>query len=53
MRALFSQEANDEAEKLIMAKTNFFNPDGSLSRGLDLIGKECTMGLYCLTKEVD
>ena len=53
MRALFTQEANDEAERLIWAKTNMLNPDGSTSRGLSKIDKECTMGLYELTKEVE
>lgn len=43
MRALFTQEANNEAEKLIYAKTNMLKADGSPSRGLSKIGKECVM----------
>lgn len=43
MRALFSQEANDEAERLIYSKTNMLTADGSVSRGLSKIGKECVM----------
>ena len=52
MRAVFTKEANDEAEKLIWAKTNVLNAQGQLSRGLSKIGKECVLGLYELTKEV-
>ena len=52
MRALFTKEANDEAEKLIWAKTNMLNAQGEPSRGLSKIGKECVLGLYELTKEV-
>lgn len=53
MRAVFTQEANNEAEKLIWAKTNMLNADGSVSRGLSKIDKECVLGLYELTKEVE
>ena len=52
MRAVFTQEANDEAEKLIYAKTNMLNATGAVSRGLSKIGKDCVMGLYEMTKEV-
>lgn len=51
MRAVFTQEANAEAERLIWNKTNMLRADGSLSRGLSNIGKECILGLYELTKE--
>lgn len=50
-RALFTKEANKEAENLIWKKTNFFFSDGSLSRGISKIGKDCTMSLYQLTKD--
>ena len=49
-RGLFTKEANAEAEKLIWRKTNFFSADGSLSRGLTKISKDCTIALYELTK---
>lgn len=49
-RALFTKEANAEAEKLIWKKSNFFFSDGSLSRGITKIGRDCTMSLYQLTK---
>lgn len=52
MRALFTQEANREANDLVWAKTNMLNAKGELSRGLSKIGKECVMGLYELTKEI-
>lgn len=52
MRAVFSQEANAEAERLIWSKTNMLNATGNVSRGLSKIGKECVMGLYELTKEM-
>lgn len=52
MRALFTQEANQEAENLVWAKTNMLNAKGQLSRGLSNIGKECILGLYELTKEI-
>ena len=53
MRAVFTQEANQEAERLIWAKTNMLNAKGEPARGLSKIGKECVMGLYELTKSVD
>ena len=53
MRALFTQEANDEAERLIWAKTNMLNASGGVSRGLSKISKECVMGLYEMSKEVE
>ena len=52
MRALFTQEANQEAEKLVWSKTNMLNAKGELSRGLSKIGKECVMGLFEISKEV-
>lgn len=51
MRGLFTQEANNEAEQLVWAKTNMLNAKGELSRGLSKISKECVMGLYELTKD--
>ena len=50
-RALFTKEANAEAEKLVWKKSNFFFSDGSLSRGITKIDKDCIMCLYQLTKE--
>lgn len=50
MRAVFSQEANAEADRLIWAKTNMLNAEGQISRGLSKVGKECVMGLFELTK---
>lgn len=50
-RMLFTKEANDEAKKLIWKKTNFFDANGSLSRGLSKIGKDCSISLYSLTKD--
>lgn len=51
MRSLFTQEANNEAEKLIYSKTNLFNAKGELSRGLSKIGKEAVIALYEFTKQ--
>lgn len=53
MRGIFTQEANQEAEKLVWSKTNILNAKGELSRGLSKIGKDCIIGLYELTKEVE
>ena len=49
-RGLFTKEANEEAAKMIWKKTNWFSADGSLSRGLTKISKDCTLSLYELTK---
>ena len=43
MRAVFTQEANAEAEKLIWSKTNILNAAGGPARGLSKIGKDCVM----------
>jgi hypothetical protein len=51
MRGLFTKEANDEAERLIYAKSNLLGADGSPIRGLTKIGKEAVVSLYELTKE--
>ena len=53
MRGVFTQEANAEAEKLIWAKTNMLNAKGEVSRGIAKIGKDCVLGLFELSKEVD
>ena len=50
-KGLFSKEANAEAEKMIWRKSNFFFTDGSLSRGISKIEKDCTIGLYQLTMD--
>ena len=51
LRGLFSIQANDEAAKLIEAKSNLLNPDGSPSRRLSFIGKDAVVTLYELTKD--
>jgi hypothetical protein len=51
MRGLFTKEANDEAEKLIYAKSNLLDASGGPSRGISKIGKEAVVTLYELTKE--
>jgi hypothetical protein len=51
MRGLFTKEANDEAEKLIYAKSNLLDASGGPSRGIKKIGKEAVVTLYELTKE--
>jgi len=53
MRAVFSKEANDEADRLIWAKSNYFTPKGELSRGVAKIGKDAILGLFELTKEME
>lgn len=53
MRGVFSQEANTEAERLVYSKTNMLNAAGGVSRGLSKIGKECVLGLFELSKEVE
>ena len=52
LRAVFTKEANAEAERLIYSKTNIFGTDGKLTRNLKSISKDCIMGLYELTKEM-
>lgn len=51
MRCLFSNQANAEAEKMIMSKANFFNANGELTRHVTSVKKEVTLGLYELTKK--
>lgn len=51
MRCLFSNQANAEAEKMIMSKANFFNANGDLTRHVTSVKKEVTLGLYELTKK--
>lgn len=53
LKSVFTKEANDEAERLIFAKTNMINSTGGVSRGLAKIGKENVMGLYEMSKDVD
>ena len=48
IRAVFSQEANLEAERLINSKTMFLNGEGKNNRDL---GKESIQALYTLTKD--
>jgi len=48
LRAVYSVEANQEAERLILAKTNLFNQEGKSSRGL---GNEAVQALYSLTRD--
>lgn len=51
LRGLFSLQANEEAEKLIMSKSNVLGADGTAIRGITKIGKDCTVSLYELTKD--
>lgn len=51
MRAIFSQEANNEVDKLVWSKTNMLGPTGKTTRALSEISKECVLGLYELTKD--
>jgi len=51
MRAVFTQEANREADKIIYSKINMLNSQGEPARGLSKIGKECVVSLYELTKD--
>ena len=51
MKSVFSKEANEEADRLIKAKSNILTAAGKPSRGLGQISKECIMGLYELTKD--
>ena len=48
IRSVWSPEANDEAEKLILSKTNFLDVQGGLVRN---ISNEAYATLYALTKE--
>lgn len=48
LRAVFSVEANQEADKLIKSKTNFLYQNGSFSRSL---GNEGVQALYSLTRD--
>lgn len=49
-RGLFTKEANAEAAEMVWKKTNWFNAEGKLSRGITKISKDCTMALYALTR---
>lgn len=48
LRGVFTKEANEEAEKLIYAKTNFFDQQGRNSR---VLGNEAIQTLYALTRD--
>lgn len=51
MKSVFSKEANEEADRLIKAKSNILTASGKPSRGLGSIGKDCIMGIYEITKD--
>ena len=51
LRGLFTKEACTQAREIIFSKRNTFNGSGGLARGLSLIGRECTVSLYELTKD--
>lgn len=51
MKSVFSKEANEEADRLIKAKSNILTAAGKPSRGLGQISKDCIMGLYEMTKD--
>lgn len=47
IRAVFTQEANAEADRLIKAKTMVLNQSGKNTRK---IGNDGALAIYCLTK---
>lgn len=51
MRGLFTKEANDEAARLVKAKSNLLNASGGPARGIKHIGKEAVMSFYEFTKD--
>lgn len=51
IRGLFSVQANEEAEKIIYAKSNILGANGTPIRGLSKVGKDCVVSLYEFTKE--
>lgn len=51
IRGLFSLQANEEAEKIIKAKSNILGASGAPIRSLADIGKDLTVSLYELTKD--
>jgi hypothetical protein len=51
MRGVFSKEANEEAAKLIFAKSNMLDASGGPARGIKHISKEALISLFELTKE--
>jgi len=51
LKAVFSNEANKEAERLIFSKTNILGATGKPSRSLSGLGKEFPLGFYQLTKK--
>lgn len=48
LRAVYSVEANIEADKLIFDKKNLLNQSGGASR---VIGKEAKLAAYALTRD--
>lgn len=51
LRGVYTKEANQEASKLIFAKSNILEASGGPGRGLSKIGKEAVISLFELTKE--
>lgn len=51
LRGVYTKEANQEADKLIFAKSNILEASGSPGRGLSKIGKEAVVAMFELTKE--
>ena len=51
MRGLFTKEANQEAKRIISAKSNILGASGEPTRGINAIGKEASIALFELTKE--
>lgn len=50
-RGIYSRDGNIEAEKLIWKKTNWFNANGGLSRGIPQVGKDACLTIYEMTKD--
>lgn len=48
LRAVFSVEANIEADRLIWSKKNLLNQQG---KGLRPLGKEAVISAFCLTRD--
>ena len=51
LRGVFTEEANNEAEKLIWKKTNLFSANGNISRTISGLSKDVVLGLFELSKD--
>lgn len=50
LKSVFTKEANDEADRLAYAKTNFLGATGQPSRAISKIDREVMLSLFELTK---